>query len=268
MRTFWNYYGGKWRVAPRYPHPCHDVVIEPFAGAAGYSLRHHRKNVILIDADEIIAGVWSYLIGASPDEIMALPDSVESVDDLRVPQEARWLIGFCLNSATASPCKTASKWMRQTKARNPESANFWGPARKRRIASQVNEIKHWRIIHGSYTDAPNVPATWFVDPPYQVAGRHYRHGSDGIDYGHLGSWCRERDGLVIACENEGASWLPFRPFGAIKASSNNRNGGVSSEVVWINNHRLAQGGELWKRQQGASVGSPLVSGSESAIGRS
>ena len=244
MKTFWNYYGGKWRAALRYPAPAHRTIIEPFAGAAGYSVRHYDHDVVLIDSDEIIAGIWSYLIGASPDEIMALPDRVDCVDDLDSPQEARWLIGFNLNAAKALPCRTPSSWMREKMDSDPGSANFWGPARKRRIASQVGKIKHWRIIHGSYTDAPDVPATWFIDPPYQVAGKHYRHGSAGIDYGNLGSWCRARDGRVVVCENAGATWLPFESFGEIKASANNRSGGISKEVVWIQDaSALAQGGE-------------------------
>jgi len=40
LRPFWRYYGGKWRAAPRYPAPRHDLIIEPFAGAAGYAMRY------------------------------------------------------------------------------------------------------------------------------------------------------------------------------------------------------------------------------------
>jgi len=39
LRPFWRYYGGKFRAAPRYPTPTHKTIVEPFAGAAGYSLR-------------------------------------------------------------------------------------------------------------------------------------------------------------------------------------------------------------------------------------
>jgi hypothetical protein len=37
LKPFFNYYGGKWRVARRYAPPEHDLIIEPFAGAAGYA---------------------------------------------------------------------------------------------------------------------------------------------------------------------------------------------------------------------------------------
>ncbi len=36
---------------------------------------------------------------------------------------------------------------------------------------------------------------------------------------------------MIACENEGATWLPFRPFATLKAGV---NGEGSREVVWTN----------------------------------
>ncbi len=50
-------------------------------------------------------------------------------------------------------------------------------------------------------------ATWFVDPPYQNMGKLYKENK--IDYQELGTYCRERLGQVMVCENEGADWLPF-----------------------------------------------------------
>lgn len=98
-----------------------------------------------------------------------------------------------------------------------------------RVANQVQYIRHWKVIEGDYTAAPEVLATWFVDPPYQVAGKYYVHGSKGIDYSALGDWCRSRRGQVLVCENEGADWLPFAPFATLKAGVNGRG---SKEVLW------------------------------------
>ena len=82
-------------------------------------------------------------------------------------------------------------------------------------------------------------ATWFIDPPYRVAGRHYRFGPDDIDYVSLGEWCRERPGLVIVCENAGADWLPFRPLDETKTT---RKGKPSVEVVgWTARIGLREG---------------------------
>jgi site-specific DNA-adenine methylase len=49
LRPFFTYTGGKYRLAPRYPEPRHNLIIEPFAGSAGYSLRHPEREVLLID---------------------------------------------------------------------------------------------------------------------------------------------------------------------------------------------------------------------------
>lgn len=230
---FWRYFGGKWRLAPTYPKPTHRTIIEPFAGAAGYSLRYAHHDVILVDKYPVVCEVWRWLIGSSPADVRAIP-CVEAVDDLPswVPEGARHLVGFSLNSAVVSPMKTLSLGRRKLAAlgRNYEG---WNEAQRERVAQNVLAIKHWRVIEGDYTEAPDVEATWFVDPPYAEMGRRYVHGSKHIDFAALGAWCRTRRGQVIACENAGATWLPFVPHREAKAGPARR---VSSEVVW---HREA-----------------------------
>jgi len=105
-----------------------------------------------------------------------------------------------------------------------------------RIASQLHAIRHWTLIEGDYTEAPGVPATWFVDPPYIDKGKHYRLGSSTIDFDALGAWCRTRRGQVMVCENVGADWLPFRPFIDIKGSEAKHGGKVSREAIWMGAH--------------------------------
>jgi hypothetical protein len=65
------------------------------------------------------------------------------------------------------------------------------------------------------------------------AGQHYACGSKGIDFVHLGDWCRARRGQVIVCEGPRADWLPFRPFIQIKANESATGGKVSHEYVWM-----------------------------------
>jgi 16S rRNA G966 N2-methylase RsmD len=228
MRPFFTYYGGKWRIAPAYPLPRHATIIEPFAGSAGYALRYPDRKVLLIDADENIVSTWRFLISATADEIRRLPDIKESIEEVsRLSQESRTLIGWWLNHGTTAPCKTPSRWMRDGK----HSASFWGPEVRERIARQVDRIRHWSVLHGSYHDAPDIAATWFVDPPYQVAGKHYRKSQ--IDYANLADWCLSRQGQTIVCENVGADWLPFVPFLSAKANESANGGKVSHEAIWL-----------------------------------
>ena len=230
LRPFWRYYGGKWRAAPRYPKPTHPVVVEPFAGAAGYAMAHHRCNVVLVEKYPVVAGIWRFLIAARAAEILRIPE-VEAVADLPswVPQEARWLVGFCLNAAVVSPCNVLSAGRRRLRAMGRRYEG-WNAAHRNSVACGVEEIKHWRIIEGDYTLAPDLQATWFVDPPYNNRqGSYYPHGPSGLDYADLEAWVRARRGQVMVCENEGATWLPFRPFGTFKAGVNGKG---SREVIW------------------------------------
>lgn len=231
LRPFWRYFGAKWKAAPSYPAPTHDVIVEPFAGAAGYALRYPERQVILVEKNPIVAEVWRFLIGASSDEIRRIP-RVERLDDLpaSTPQGARDLLGFVFGAGDTRPRPKMSPMVKRDGGWNRE-----------RAAMQVERIKHWRLIEGDFTDAPDVEATWFVDPPYSVAGARatepkdrgrvrYPFGADAIDFDALAAWCRARRGQVMVCENAGASWLPFQPHGHGNSA---RPGGVSHEAVWI-----------------------------------
>lgn len=229
LRPFWRYYGAKWRIAPRYPPPRHRTIIEPFAGAAGYSLRYPDREVIVVEKYHVIAEIWRWLIGADPAEIRAIPE-VDAVADLPawVPQCARWLVGYSMNSASSTPRLTLLAGRRMLRARHRQMEG-WTPTLRERVASQVTAIRHWRVIEGDYTAAPDVEATWFVDAPYRGRpGSHYTHGSSKIDYPALARWCRARRGQTIVCEAAGADWLPFAPFCEVRGMS----GASSREAIW------------------------------------
>lgn len=232
LRPFWRYYGGKWRAAPHYPRPRHDTIIEPFAGAAGYSLRYPDREIILVEKYHVIAEIWRWLIKVSADEVLAIPD-VDAVDDLPkwVPQGARWLVGYNLAVARQYPAHRVSPGILQ---RRRESAGRlvegWTPGLRSRIATQVLHIRHWRIIEGDYTRAPQRTATWFIDPPYQgELGRRYSCSSNHLDYAALARWCRSRRGLAITCEAQGATWLPFWAYGSHTSASTAR----TREAIWL-----------------------------------
>lgn len=228
LKPFFSYYGSKARLAPRYPGPQHRLIIEPFAGSAQYATLYHDREVLLIDADPVIVAIWRYLIGASPKELLALPDPPPgaNLSELPVCQEARWLIGLWCGRANAYPARFARSWYEQH--RNDSHARSWGAAARRRLAHQVEHIRHWRIEQLDWSDVPDTEATWFIDPPYQSTGHKYRCSNAQIDYEALGPWCRNRPGQVIVCEAGGASWLPFRHLTTARTTS----GRYSPEVVW------------------------------------
>lgn len=235
MRPFFGFYGGKWRDSLKhYPQPSCSTIVEPFAGSAGYSVRHYDRQVILGEKDPVIFGVWDFLIKTPASEILAIPDLEEgqSVDDLPICQEARWLVGFWLNRAASRPRTSPSAWMRE----GIRPGSFWGDRVRNTIASQVDRIRHWKIYNCSYEEIPwEGEATWFIDPPYQKQGRHYHYGAEDIDFPTLATWSRERRGQVIVCEQDGADWLPFRTLARTKTT---RVGIRSNEAIWTKDDRL------------------------------
>lgn len=232
MRPLFSYFGGKWKHVPRYPKPEHETIVEPFAGAAGYSTAYYRRKIVLCEKSPRIAALWKYLVKVKPEEVLRLPllRAGEKVSDIPgLNDEARTLLGLRIGQGSQAPRDTASPW----------GADNWNEAARATLALQVELIRHWRIIEGDYTKAPNVNATWFIDPPYQVEGFRYTASGNAIDFPKLGEWCRARKGLVMVCENEGADWLPFVPFFEMSGATRKvdeqgkKTAKKSVEVLWI-----------------------------------
>jgi len=220
MNYLFYTYGRKKRIAARYPLPVFDTIIEPFAGSAAYSLHkdNWRKNVILVEKDQRVAQIWKWLITeATPKEIMAMPD-------LKVGQKTSNLLHI-LHAAT----KQAFYY--KTIKVTPVLERNWR-INKRHMAQDLHKVKHWTLISGDYTDAPDIDATWFVDPPYQYdSGLGYHHGSSQLDYAALARWVLERKGQVICCEGPKATYLPFKPL----LTMNGVAGKKSKEMIY---HRI------------------------------
>ena len=149
LAPFFSYYGSKWRMAPMYPAPKHDEIIEPFAGSAQYATLHHTKRVVLLDKNPIIVGVWQYLIRVSETELRALPLDFDDIRDVPgLPQEARWFVGFWLNSAVAAPRHRPSKWTKFNAGK--KLACSWGETCRERVASQLRYIRHWQVAEADW----------------------------------------------------------------------------------------------------------------------
>lgn len=250
LRPFFSYYGSKYLACQKgmYPEPEYDTIIEPFAGAAGYSLKFFQKNVRLYDIDERIYGIWSYLLGATPAEIRRLPDVVEHIDDVKAPQEAKWLIGYWLARGQSSPRKYPSPWMR---TRAVGARFYWGAYVRGMIAHQLKYIHHWKVFNKSYESIGfDRPATWYIDPPYCAKpGRHYK--CNKVDFKYLAKWCRVRKGQVMVCEMMGADWLPFVRLKDINNTvKKGGKAGKSREVIWCRTDRHRGFINIWDHAHG------------------
>lgn len=238
MIRLFPYYGSKIRAAAKYPAPPKDwTIVEPFAGAAGYSCRYPDRDVHLYDADPVVCAVINYLIRSTHDDIMKLPllKDKQLVGELDIDQDAKWMIGFWLNSGSISPKNMLSAWGRESQDNMP--ANFWGERCRARLAKAVEQINHWTCTNASYKDIKTLnfdpyETVWFVDPPYMGAGKFYKHSSNDIDYIHLRQWCNCLMGQVIVCENMGANWLPFEQLYEMRGAARGRKKSV--EAIWTN----------------------------------
>ena len=200
------------------PPPKFDKIIEPFAGSARYALKYFEKDVLLVDKYPIIVDLWNWLKQCSINDILTLPDieTGQTLNDFDLCKEAKWLIGFFINAGSASPKLKAKDF------------NKWNENRKT-IADNLFKIKHWEIKLGSYENCPDIEATWFIDPPYQFGGEWYAKSNKHIDFGRLGTWCREKQGQVIVCENSKANWMDFKQMKQMQGTLYK-----TTEVIWCN----------------------------------
>ncbi len=194
------YYGRKKQIAKHYPEPEFGTIIEPFAGAASYSLysSNWTRRVILVERDRRVAEIWRWLINSATEQsILALPG-------LKVGERSTEFLQI-VHAAT----KMAFKYKRIKVT--PVLERNWEIS-KRVMAASIHKVRHWTIIEDDYTAAPDTEATWFIDPPYKSGpGEGYEHGSSKMNYKALASWARKRKGQVICCEGAFGDYLPFAP---------------------------------------------------------
>lgn len=215
-----SYYGTKNRVAKHYPAASYSMIVEPFCGAAQYSLygNNWEKEVRLFDAYQTVVDIWDYLIKASRKDILSLPDvevgdNLDDMMSLSIAEKA--LIGFSINTASAMPKKTVMK------------RSIWNMD-KLRIADNVYKVKHWTVSKKDYRELTiSDEVTWFIDPPYQYGGQYYRMNNSKIDYKALGDWARSRNGQVIVCENTKADWMAFKPLVTMNGQLHK-----TTEAIW------------------------------------
>jgi len=169
----------------------------------------------------VLIDVWQYLQQASESDILKLPrlKRGESIKDHKYLAEVEQnFLGFLVCNGLESPRMNVSSF---------EGVNVERDLK--RIASTLFKIRHWKIQLGTYEDIENVEATWFIDPPYQFGGEHYKESSKNLNFEKLGEWCKSRNGQVIVCENTKASWLPFLPVKKMSGSDHK-----TTEAIWSN----------------------------------
>jgi len=194
-----------------------DLLPIPYLAIAG------KKDVILVEKDPKVAEIWQWLINqATPERILAMPD-------LKIGEKSSEFLQI-IHAAT----KMAFHY--KTIKVTPVLARNWQISKKY-MADNLYKIKHWQIICADYSEAPDIEATWFIDPPYKEdSGKGYRYSSDLIDYEHLAHWAKNRQGEIIFCEGSHGNYLPFQPLLELKGVA----GKTSKEVVYYQSSHLCK----------------------------
>lgn len=225
------YYGGKKALVKKrlYPEPAFSTIVEPFAGSAAYSMYHAAPDldVVLIDKNPQLVEAWQYLLNARREDLLALPilNAGETLKDPRfapLPDGAKKVISLMIHPHN-NPGSFSTV---------PTQRNIWDLRRRQELVDNVEKIRRWHVVCGSYADAPDVAATWFIDPPYQKhaddhksggGGAHYgKHSNSKIDFDDLANFTLSRRGQVIATDRVSATWLPFEPLTVVKSQSAKR----------------------------------------------
>jgi hypothetical protein len=217
-----SYYGSKSKIVKYYPKPAYDKIIEPFAGSARYSLLYFEKDVTLIDKYKDIVEMWRYLQVATEKDILGFLklklDKAIDIRNLNLSNEEKLFLSFNIQRSSDKRYRFSGWGIKEFKY----TIN--------RVAKNLYKIRHWKILNGSYEEVENSKATWFIDPPYQYGGEHYRESNKNIDFTKLKGWCQSRKGQIIVCENSKANWMDFKPMVKIQGMSNT----FTTECIWSN----------------------------------
>ena len=208
-----KWFGSKWLSSKRLPPPEYDTIVEPFAGSAGYSLRHHEKHVLLCESDPNLYALWTWLTGeATEASIREIPIGIPEGTDIRtlgLSDGQALLLKTWQRTNNVGNCWTISPW--------GNKPGQWTANTRARVASEAEAVKHWDVARDGLeviricTQA----VTWFVDPMYQY---NYQYRQPPIDYALLAARLRDARGQKIVCEavcpktGKVPDWLPFVPW--------------------------------------------------------
>ncbi len=210
-----KWFGSKWQAARHYPPPQNDVVLEPFAGSAGYGLRHYAKNVVVAESDPNIFALWKWLVEiATEADVRAIPINIPEGTDIRslgLSSGQALLLKSWQRTNNVGNCWTISPW--------GNKPGQWTANTRARVASEFHAIKHWKVAADGLkllrvgTNVSGV--TWFIDPPYQY---NYKYSGWDFSYSDLARLILGLAGEAIVCEavnpksGDKPEWLPFVDF--------------------------------------------------------
>lgn len=204
-----KWFGSKWNASRHYPAPRHNRIFEPFAGSAGYSLRHVEKWVTIWETNVYLAALWCWLIRCATESlILEIPIGVTEGTDIRtlgLSDGQALLLKHWQRTNNFGDCWTISPW--------GNKPGQWTANTRARVAEEHAAVRHWTFAPIRFDE----PGTYFIDPPYEF---NYRYGAKVFDHTALASSVVRvpAPSQIIACEADCPKtgrrpvYLPFRDF--------------------------------------------------------
>ncbi len=234
LHPLFKCFGSKWSSSKHLPLPIFNTIIEPFAGGAGYSLRHHESEVILYERDPHVYALWTWLIqDADEFAIREIPTDLPAGTDIRcvgLSTGQELLLKHWQRTNNVGSCWTTSKW--------GHLPGQWTANTRARVAEEVQGIKHWSIVGDDGFNAfDDEECTWFIDPPYEF---NYKYRQPPINYFDLAIKALNLRGQVIVCEARdpetmaAPDYLPFEDWKS-RVTSRRAEGNHthSKELLWV-----------------------------------
>jgi hypothetical protein len=235
LHPLFKWFGSKWSASKLYPKPEHQIIIEPYAGSAGYSLNYSDRDVYIYDSHPALGKLWPWLIHAATQQlILDIPINLPVGTNIRtigLSEGQQLLLRMWQRTNNCSDCWTVSKW--------GSLPGQWTANTRARVAEEVSGIKHWKWGDLGSSWKWSTPATWHIDPPYLYNYRYgckFDHEDLAVKVSRIAS-----DSLIIVCEatcpktGQVPSYLPFQPF-ARRVTSRRKQGNNthSNELIWTN----------------------------------
>jgi site-specific DNA-adenine methylase len=230
-----KWFGSKWLASKRLPAPSYGTIVEPFAGGAGYSLRHSERQVILSETDPHLCKLWPWLIYVARQSlILEIPIGVPEGTDIRtlgLSDGQALLLKTWQRTNNVGDCWTISPW--------GNKPGQWTANTRARVSEEVSAVSHWRFATGDANELmadTQQPATWLIDPPYLY---NYRYRGNGFDHSDLAVRVQSLRGQIIACEarcpktDAVPNYLPFVDWHHTVTSRRKAGDNIhSKELIW------------------------------------
>lgn len=172
LHPLFKHFGSKWASSKHYPAPLPGLpLFEPFAGGAGYSLRHHQHDVTIWENNQRLQELWCWIIySATSQDVLDIPLDVPEGTDIRT-LGLSW--GQCLllkhwqRTNNVGECWTISPW-------GNKPGQFTANTRAR-VAEEIHGVKHWKFAQIDWSQQ----GTYHCDSPYLY---NYRYGQKDFDF--------------------------------------------------------------------------------------